>query len=532
MRFRGSERLPDSLFLQLASVLLTGLALQGCGGSTSSVATTPPVVLTTPTVTVTPAVSSVTATQAFTVTVSVSGGTGSSIPAGSVVLSGGGYASPVATLSNGASTVNIAAGALALGTDTLTATYTPSAASASRYNSASGSASVSVTTTAVTPTVTSTYVTYPTPGAPFQAAVSSAGTVFVTVPAGVQVFTPGNGGLIAGCLNALPSALRSEGGSVSEISFLPGGTNMAAGINSPGAIFYNTAALQSCTAAGVVVSQGPIASGEGTQAIAVTPDGKYAFVSNEYGIASGAVTEGNIGVVAVQYDGSGNVSAASALVGQISTGGTAIAGMTLSPDGTRLYVTSEIASASQVVSGESNPVLARTGCVQQAGGPGNINGLLTVINVAKAEASPGAGAIVANVAAGCSPVRMSETANDATLWVAVRGDNRVLAFSTALLESNPDNALLGYADTGGTAPVGISLFHGDTLLAVANSNRFNTGTANAAVLYVANPSAASVVDVIPSGLFPREVTVGPDDSTLYLTNYDSDSLEVISTTVH
>jgi DNA-binding beta-propeller fold protein YncE len=124
---------------------------------------------------------------------------------------------------------------------------------------------------------------------------------------------------------------------------------------------------------------------------------------------------------------------------------------------------------------------------------------------------------------------MAETPDGSTLWVAARGDNRVLAFSTSALESNPDNALLGFADTGGTAPVGLALFHNAQLLAVANSNRFNTGTANATVLYVSNPSSASLLVTVPTGLFPREISVAPDDSTLYLTNFDSDTLEVIST---
>jgi DNA-binding beta-propeller fold protein YncE len=354
--------------------------------------------------------------------------------------------------------------------------------------------------------------------------------VFVGVPSGIQIFSPAGGGLTSPCVNALPAALKSEGATVSELSFLPGGTNLAAGIGSPGAIFYNTAALETCAATGNAVSQGSIASDQGTQAVAVTPDGKYAFVSNEYGVVPGTVTEGNIGVVALAYDANGNVTSGSTLIGQISTGGNAIAGMTLSPDGTRLYATTEIAAASTPAAGGSNPVLARTGCVQNPGSSA-INGLLTVINVATAETTPGSGAILATVDAGCSPVRMAETSNGSTLWVAIRGDNRVLALNTAMLESNPNNALLGYADTGGTAPVGISLFHGDQLLAVANSNRFNTGTANATILYVANPASASVVQTITTGLFPREVTVGSDDATLYLTNYDSDTLEVISTTV-
>jgi DNA-binding beta-propeller fold protein YncE len=100
-----------------------------------------------------------------------------------------------------------------------------------------------------------------------------------------------------------------------------------------------------------------------------------------------------------------------------------------------------------------------------------------------------------------------------------------------MLETNPGNAFLGYANTGGTAPVGLRLFDSGKLLAVANSNRFGTGTANATVLSVAVPAAVSVVQTIPTGLFPREITVGSDDRTLYLTNYDSGSFQVISTTV-
>jgi 6-phosphogluconolactonase (cycloisomerase 2 family) len=182
--------------------------------------------------------------------------------------------------------------------------------------------------------------------------------------------------------------------------------------------------------------------------------------------------------------------------------------------------------------GGSNPILTRTGCYQQAGGGTQANGLLTVIDVAKAEANPSSAAIVSTVNAGCSPVRAVETADGSTLWVSARGDNRVLAFSTGMLETNPGNALLGYADTGGTAPVGLRLFDSGKLLAVANSNRFGTGSiANATVLSVVVPASASVVQTISTGLFPREITVGSDDKTLYLTNYNSGSFQVISTTV-
>lgn len=390
-----------------------------------------------------------------------------------------------------------------------------------------------------TPTVTTTSTTYPTLGAPFDAVASGSGDVFVSVTAdatpgsatGVQVFVPAGGELVSSCVEALPASLLGTDTAFGDLSFFAGESDIAGGIGYPGAIFYSVADLLGCNAPGFVVGQASSATNDaGTLAVVVTPDGNFAFVSNEYGVAPGEVTSGNIGVVQIVRDASGNFTAGTTLLGQISTGGNAIAGMTLSPDGTRLYVTSEVAATGTVAAGSGNPVLSRTGCVQ-APGTSSINGLLTVVDVADAEATPGNGAILATVAAGCSPVRMAETADNGTLWLAARGDDRVLAFSTALLESNPDDSLLGYAGTGGTAPVGICLFHNDELLAVANSNRFGTGTANATILYVVSPASASVVNTTGTGLFPREISVGADDATLYLTNFGSDMLQVIQTTI-
>jgi DNA-binding beta-propeller fold protein YncE len=406
---------------------------------------------------------------------------------------------------------------------------------------ASASVTPSETPPPGAPTLTATPASYPTLGAPFEAVASSSGVVFVSTNAnatsgsetGIQVFTPAGGGkLQPSCVNGLPSSLLSEGGALLDISFSPMEIDLAGALGSPGVIFFNVAALQACTATGVVVSQGPLASDEGSLAATVTPDGKYAFVANEYGVAPGATTRGNIGVVKLETDSNGDVTTGSTMIGQISTGGIAIAGILLSPDGTRVYATSEIAAAGTPASGGSNPILAHDGCVQGSGGSGSVNGLLTVIDVAEAEVNPGPSAVLATVDAGCSPVRMAESADESSLWVAARGDNRALDFSPSMLESNPDNSLLGYAPSGGAAPVGLCLFHNDELLAVANSNRFNTGVANLAILYVANPVSAGTIETVSTGVFPREVTVGADDSTLYLTDFGSDEIQVIETTVN
>lgn len=389
----------------------------------------------------------------------------------------------------------------------------------------------------ITPGLTATSTLVATAGKPFEAAVSAAGTVFVSVTAdgtagsatGVQVFQPVNGTLQSSCVNALPAALLGLNTAFADLSFFPNGADLGGGIGFPGAIFYHAANLTNCSATGFVVGQGSTAANNaGTIAVVAAPDGMFAFVANENGMAPGAATNGNIGVVAIQRDTAGNFTSGTTLVGQIATGGNAIAGMTLSPDGSRLYVTSEIAASGTVAAGDANPVLSKSGCVQA--GASSINGLLTVIDVSKAEAAPNAGAILATVNAGCSPVRMSEAADNSTLWVAVRGDDRVLAFNTTKLESDPNNALLGFASTGGNAPVGVRLFHNGQFLAVANSNRFQTGTANLAILS-ASPASATVVATISTGNFPREVTAGSDGATLYLTNFNSDTLQIIHITL-
>jgi hypothetical protein len=122
--------------------------------STASAEVTVTIPLLTPTVTVTPSLTSLTTGQALSVTVGVSGASGNPVPTGTVTVSGGGYNSAIASLSEGTATINIAAGALSVGTDTLTADYSPDTSSSGIYYSATGSATVKVAkqTPAATPT--------------------------------------------------------------------------------------------------------------------------------------------------------------------------------------------------------------------------------------------------------------------------------------------------------------------------------------------------------------------------------------------
>jgi hypothetical protein len=180
---------------------------------------------------------------------------------------------------------------------------------------------------------------------PVSGAAFGSGTVLVSVSAstsGMLVFAPATGGgLQLSCFNYVRPQFVQDGASAFGMNLTPNGQGLAATLGVDGAIFYNLSTLQTCTSTGLQVSQGLLSADEGSFDVVMSPDGKYAFVANEYGVAPGATAGGNVGVVALQYDSSGIVLVGT-LVGEISTGGQTIAGVAISPDGSRLYATSEV----------------------------------------------------------------------------------------------------------------------------------------------------------------------------------------------
>ena len=198
------------------------------------------------------------------------------------------------------------------------------------------------------------------------------------------------------------------------------------------------------------------------------------------------------------------------------------------------------------------------GCDNEEEGKATTNGLLAVIDVDMATKGMGQASVIRIISAGCAPVRAIESSDGQHLFVAARGRNtkspvengyQVLVFDVpTLLSDSPNNGFLGYGSSGGTAPVGMALFQNETLLAVANSNRFHANcecrehpeqcTANVAILDVTNPGSPTIQQVVNpfnpnpnSPDFPRNITVGPDDSTLYVPNAGAMKLEVITTSV-
>jgi DNA-binding beta-propeller fold protein YncE len=239
-------------------------------------------------------------------------------------------------------------------------------------------------------------------------------------------------------------------------------------------------------------------AGGGSIEVTTSPDSRYVFASNEVSsevsvydlqaaMAHGFATSGYIGAIRL---------------------GRAVVGTAVSPDGRWLYATSERAAGAP---------------------PTSFQGTLTVISLAAAETDP-SHAVIATVAAGCSPVRVVVSADGRTVWVTARASDELLAFSAAKLRSDPSHALIATVRVG-EAPVGLVLIAGGQSIVVANSNRVLGQLARSDLTVVSTAQALSgrpaVLGTIPAGEFPREMSLEPNGRTLLVTNYDSDQIEAI-----
>jgi hypothetical protein len=358
-------------------------------------------------------------------------------------------------------------------------------------------------------------------GSPNVSGPDSAAGTRKGVVSGIQIFRDANGTLAP--LGFVPLGSAGANG----LAFLRGAKTLVIGAGDAGVAFLDVEDAIHGTAKPVFAAQG---QGAGTFDVAATPDGLYVFSANEYGVV--ADQRGNVGVVAVEPDANGRVTHPET-VAQIPLGDV-VPSLTLSRDGSRLYVATELVpekSALQIA-GSGNPSLTKNDCVQAKGTPARSNGFITTIDVHRAEVSEYAGqdAILSRTAAGCSPVRLVEAADASSIFVSARGDNSILQFNPAQLESDPDHAFERSIPSGGDAAVGLLLFDQDRLLAVANSNRFANSSGSLALLSVSSPTAPSLLQTLPAGTFPRDLSLAPDGRSILLTNYTSRSLERVTVT--
>jgi serine/threonine protein kinase/DNA-binding beta-propeller fold protein YncE len=227
-------------------------------------------------------------------------------------------------------------------------------------------------------------------------------------------------------------------------------------------------------------------SGSGAAQSAVSPDGKYVFLTLQ-----------NTTHMAV-------FNLAKALAGGFNAGdfvgfvplGVQPVGIGISPDGKWLYATSFL----------------------KAAGPMPAPGTLSVISLAAAERTP-ATAVKAVVDAGCSPARVISDAS--TVWVTARDSNALLAFSAALLVSDPKHALLAKVQTG-LSPIGLAFADGGKRIVLTDTN-LNTkppASGDLAVIDTARALAGkpALLGVVPVNGQPRQVTVADNGATLLMTD--------------
>jgi DNA-binding beta-propeller fold protein YncE len=243
---------------------------------------------------------------------------------------------------------------------------------------------------------------------------------------------------------------------------------------------------------------------------AVSPDGRFVFVTKEGG--PGVVAVFDLVAALRRGFGSPGVDRGVVPVGQ------APVGVAVSGDGRWLYVTSEVDPALPDGEGEGTCPL----------------GSLSVIRARSAEQDPGrTGRVVAPV--GASPVRVALSGRGGVAWVTARASNAVVAVRTAALRAARPGAVVTSALAAvvpvGQLPVGVAAIPGGRLV-VADSDRVVGSPGQ--WLSVVDTAAAlagrpALVGQIPAGAFPRDVAVAPGGADVLVANYDSDQVELVVT---
>jgi len=246
----------------------------------------------------------------------------------------------------------------------------------------------------------------------------------------------------------------------------------------------------------------------------LTGDDKFLFVSDE----------GSASVRVIDLEKARNEKFSSrAVIGRIPVGIAPIA-LVFSPDEKLLYTTAEVGLRSFGWGDKCQPEGENPGGAR----PMHPEGAVIVVDTEKAKTDP-EHSVLQWLAAGCSPVRAAISPAGDSLYVTARASNAVLVYATAQMVHDPGHARVAEVPTG-KAPVGITIAESGKKLLVANSDRFGGGGhQTVTVIDAAKVSSgeATVLGTIPAQSFPREFASSPDGKTIFLSNFNSDSLEII-----
>jgi DNA-binding beta-propeller fold protein YncE len=241
------------------------------------------------------------------------------------------------------------------------------------------------------------------------------------------------------------------------------------------------------------------AANGGIRDVAIAHDGQFAFFSNE--------KRSTIDVVRITHGRNGNLGLAFGGAIMLDRGPV---GLAVSPDGRYLYATSESSGSG----GECG---------------GRPHGELSVIDVSVAERGQGK-ALLAATPSGCEPLRVAVSPDGKVLWVTISGSDRLAAFDADKVLAHDPKPLLGSLVVGDN-PTGLAVANGGEYVVVANSSRYDWRYKPSSLSVVASDTfiggGTASVHTIATGESPLEITESAQKDVLYLTNFYSQTVEVV-----
>jgi serine/threonine protein kinase/DNA-binding beta-propeller fold protein YncE len=329
--------------------------------------------------------------------------------------------------------------------------------------------------------------------------VSTGGNPFdvVTVPRFAFVSGAGSGLAVMNTSNPVPSVMWSSPLKHAQGETLTPNGRYLLVTGGTGITVFQVSSLEGAAGAQPVGSLG-IPGQKHAEDVAVTPDGKFAFVTYQ--------DSAHVGVLNLQRALKSGFQSPGVVAGTIPVGPQPI-GIAMAPDGERAYV----------ASGQDHATTSGAG-------------VLNVIDVPQAEKHPGPAVVMKSVPAGCQTNRVAFSPDGQQLWVTAVGSNALLGFSAAKLVSDPAHALVARVAVG-QSPLGLAVISNGSRIVVADSNRGggSGAQANLAVVDTAKALAGkpALVGYLRSGLEPRQFAVVSDSSTLLVTNSKSAQVQTV-----
>jgi serine/threonine protein kinase/DNA-binding beta-propeller fold protein YncE len=157
------------------------------------------------------------------------------------------------------------------------------------------------------------------------------------------------------------------------------------------------------------------------------------------------------------------------------------------------------------------------------------DGRLYLVDLAKAGTDP-RHALVTSAPAGCAPARVIVSADGKYVWVTDRDSNALVAFSAARLLAKSPQPLAARV-TVGQKPIGLSFVNGGSEIMVADANSGGPPGADNLVLVstqlALHGKSGALSGFIPTGQQPRDLALEPDGKTLLSTDTKSGQLLAI-----